>query len=47
MTRIGEQTGIGKSALSRFVSGERSLPATKLEALAEWFKLELRQRKGR
>ncbi|TXT20012.1 MAG: hypothetical protein FD138_4292 [Planctomycetota bacterium] len=39
---IARQTGIDKSTLSRFLSGERGLPMATLDALAEFLRLEIR-----
>jgi transcriptional regulator with XRE-family HTH domain len=39
--RIALETGIEQSALSRFVSGERGLSQEAIDALAEFFGLEL------
>ena len=39
--RIAQETGIQQSALSRFVSGERGLSQEAIDALAEFFGLEL------
>jgi hypothetical protein len=49
--RIACDTGIAESALSRFVSGERSLDLTSVDKLCEYLGLVLvtdkRSRKGR
>ena len=45
-SQIAQATGIEQSALSRFVSGERSLSLEAADKLAAFFKLELRP-KGR
>lgn len=49
MYAIAEATGIDKSALSRFLSGERGVSAKALDKLGEHLGLELRRRpaKGR
>lgn len=39
---IARQTGIDKSTLSRFLSGERGLPMATLDTLAEFLRLEVR-----
>jgi transcriptional regulator with XRE-family HTH domain len=39
--RIAQETGIEESALSRFMSRERGLSMEALDALAEFFGLEL------
>jgi transcriptional regulator with XRE-family HTH domain len=39
--RIAQETGLEESALSRFVSRERGLSMEALDALAEFFGLEL------
>jgi transcriptional regulator with XRE-family HTH domain len=39
---IARQTGIDKSTLSRFLSGERGLPMATLDMLAEFLRLEIR-----
>ena len=40
-------TGIDKTALSRFVNGERGVSMKVLDRLGEYLKLEIRQRKAR
>jgi transcriptional regulator with XRE-family HTH domain len=48
--RIAQETGIEQSALSRFMTGERGLSQEAIDALAEFFDLELvprQKRKGR
>jgi transcriptional regulator with XRE-family HTH domain len=45
--RIAQETGIEESALSRFISRERGLGMESLDALAEYFGLELVQRDNR
>lgn len=39
---IARRTGIDKSTLSRFLSGERGLPMATLDSLAEFLRLEVR-----
>ena len=39
---IARQTGLDKSTLSRFLSGERGLPMATLDSLAEFLRLEVR-----
>jgi transcriptional regulator with XRE-family HTH domain len=39
--KIACETGVAESALSRFVSGERSLDLTSVDKLAEYLGLEL------
>lgn len=39
---ISQATGVPQSALSRFVSGERGLSMENLDALCEFFHLELK-----
>ena len=39
--RIAKDTGIEESALSRFMSGERGLSMEALDALFEYFKLDI------
>lgn len=46
LTRAAETTGIAKSALSRFLSGERSLPAASLDRLAVYLDMELKPKRG-
>ena len=43
--RIAAETGIDKSALSRFMSGERGLSTTALDSLGEFLGLEIVVRK--
>jgi len=43
--RISRDTGIEESALSRFLSKERALSMNAIDALAEYFGLELVQRR--
>jgi transcriptional regulator with XRE-family HTH domain len=47
--RIAKDTGIDKSALSRFVSGERGLSMENVDALCRYLGLELKpiKRKAR
>ena len=45
--RIARETDIDKSALSRFMSGERGLSTTALDALGEFLELEIVVRKKR
>ncbi len=45
--RIAQETGIEESALSRFMSRDRGLSMEALDALAEYFGLELVQRGSR
>jgi transcriptional regulator with XRE-family HTH domain len=45
--RIAQETGIEESALSRFMSRERGLSMEALDALAEFFGLELQPTKTR
>jgi transcriptional regulator with XRE-family HTH domain len=45
--QIAQETGIEQSALSRFVSRERGLSMEALDALAEYFGLELVKRGNR
>ena len=47
---LGENTrdtGIDKSALSRFVNGERGVSMAVMNTLGEYLELEIRQRKTR
>lgn len=39
---IARQTGIDKSTLSRFLSGERGLPMATVDSLSEFLRLEIR-----
>lgn len=39
---IAQETGIDRSALSRFMRGERGLPIPKLDILAAYLRLEVR-----
>lgn len=39
---IARQTGIDKSTLSRFLSGERGLPMATLDSLSKFLRLEIR-----
>ena len=39
---IARQTGIDKSTLSRFLSGERGLPMTTIDSLFEFLQIEVR-----
>ena len=43
--RIAVATGISRSAIGRFLSGERGLDLVSIEKLAAYFNLELRQTK--
>ena len=45
--RVSIETGISQSALSRFMSGERGLPLSTIDTLAEYLDLELTKRKPR
>lgn len=45
--RIGLETGIAQSALSRFVHRETNLNLEAADALAEFFGVELRPRRSR
>jgi transcriptional regulator with XRE-family HTH domain len=45
--RIASETGVAESALSRFVSGERSLDLTSVDKLAAYLGLELVETKRR
>ena len=48
--QIAQETGVHQATLSRFMSGERGLSQEAIDALAEFFDLELvprRTRKGR
>lgn len=38
---IARQTGIDKSTLSRFLSGERGLPMATVDALSEFLRFEI------
>ena len=44
---ITRDTGIDKSALSRFVNGERGVSMAVMNTLGEYLELEIRQRKAR
>ena len=44
---ITRDTGIDKSALSRFVNGERGVSMAVMNTLGEYLELEIRQRKTR
>lgn len=39
---IARQTGIDKSTLSRFLSGERGLPMATIDSLTEFLQIEVR-----
>ncbi len=39
---IARQTGIDKSTLSRFLSGERGLPMATIDSLSEFLHIEVR-----
>ncbi|MCH8067640.1 MAG: helix-turn-helix transcriptional regulator [Nanoarchaeota archaeon] len=45
--RISMETGIDQSTLSRFMSGERGLPTTTLDKLADYLDLNITVGKGR
>ena len=46
--RISKETGVSQAALSRFMSGERSLTLDTVDVLADFLGLELvSKRKGR
>ncbi len=45
--RIGKETGIDQSTLSRFMSGERGLPMRTLDKLADYLDLNITVGKGR
>ena len=47
MYRIAQETGIHKSALSRFMSGERGLSTTALDILGEFLGLEIVVKKAK
>jgi transcriptional regulator with XRE-family HTH domain len=44
---FARDTGIDKSALSRFVNGERGLSMEALDTIGDYLGLEIRQRKAR
>jgi transcriptional regulator with XRE-family HTH domain len=44
---FARDTGIDKSALSRFVNGERGLSMESLDTIGDYLGLEIRQRKAR
>jgi transcriptional regulator with XRE-family HTH domain len=45
--QIAQETGIEQSALTRFLSKERTLSMKAIDALAEYFGLELVRRKAK
>jgi transcriptional regulator with XRE-family HTH domain len=45
--RISKETGISESALSRFMTGERGLSMTALDALADYLGLDVVMRRKR
>ncbi len=45
--RIGKETGIDASTLSRFASGERGLPMNTLDTLADYLDLNITVGKSR
>ena len=44
---LARDTGIDKSALSRFVNGERGVSMAVMNTLGDYLDLEIRQRKAR